>query len=498
MLAAAIKRGLEFVDRGDYRQAARRFEDALRIDPSHALAVMYLGSCHSALGEYQDAIEQFESFLALQPGNAQALTYMGAARQHLGRHDEAESAYRQALSLQPGFADAHGNLGRLMFSSGRVEEARSRFETAVGLQPSHQLALCGLAEIDEREGRLEEGLARLMPLIERGVAAPETLISAARLCRCCGEYEQSLNMLSALTDQSGLPYDNVVQARFAMGKSYDGLGQYAEAWSCFDEANRLKRVRYLPERLEAAVDRVIRVFAAEDESRTARSDGHQPVFLIGLPRSGKTLLEGLLARHPAVKACGELTKVGELSATISSGKLTYPEALAAIGQSSLDQCAEEYLQACGSLSDGETHTVDTLPGNFLHLGLIKTLFPNAAVIWCRRDPLDTALFCFFKNFSGDSFRFSFSQDHIVHYFAQFYRLMDHWLSFFGDAVHIVDYEALIEDPRRVLQRAFSRLGLPALDVADLPALRNDECGHHRHYASWIDTLSTGIGGPGEG
>ena len=277
-LAVKVNEGLGYVNSGDFRRAARVFEDVLRVDPSHAHALICLGSCCNALGNYQEAITHFETLLTIQPENAQVLTYLGAAKQYLGRHDEAESAYRRALSLQPDLADAQCNLGRLLFSSGYFEEARSCLEHAVSLQADHQVSLCGLAMIDEREGRPETGLARLMPLIEQGVASSEAVITAARLCRSQGDFQRSLDLLQALADQAGLPHDGVVQSRFAMGRSYDGLGMYAEAWSCFDEANRLKRVRYEGQNLEIAVDRVIRFFSPKRILPTVVSEGHQPGF----------------------------------------------------------------------------------------------------------------------------------------------------------------------------------------------------------------------------
>lgn len=494
-MTEAVNLGLSRINVGDYRQAASLFADVVRQEPGRIDALLYLGSCHNALGNYAGAIECFESLLRLQPGNAHALTYLGAAQQYLGRHFDAEASYRRALALKPDLADAQCNLGRLLLAGGDVEEARVCLEAAVRLQEDHQVALCGLAMLDEKAGRPLAGLARLLPFVERGEAGADIVITTARLCRASGDFEASLGMLSALVSEPLIHREHLIQGRFALGRSYDGLGRYEQAWRCFDEANRLKEARYDQAGVETAVNRVIDFFSEDRLAGVASSaiESEQPVFVIGLPRAGKSLLETMLDVHPAIAGRGELTRLGEISTQLGRGGLAYPEALAVTDTAQLAGHATDYLEACGALGQGVTRTIDTLPGNFLHVGLISVLFPRARIIWCRRNLLDTALYCFFKNFSGESLSFSFSQEDIAHYFTHFSRLMTHWQSVFVDRMHIVDYESLVNDSRHELTAIFEYLGVDDELESEPPELHDREIEHYRHYREWIEPLVAGLG-----
>jgi hypothetical protein len=181
-----------------------------------------------------------------------------------------------------------------------------------------------------------------------------------------------------------------------------------------------------------------------------------------MPRSGTTLVEQILASHPAVFGAGELLRVGEIAQRLPSAlgsRLDYPLCLADFSQQAADAAAQEYLDYLQSLSGGEaTRVTDKMPGNFMHLGLIDLLFPGARIIHCMRDPLDTCLSCYSQNFNGHEYTHDLS--HLGHFYRDYQRIMQHWRGVVRVPVLEVQYEALVEDPEPGSRRLIEFCGLP--------------------------------------
>ena len=480
---------------GQYQTAIQELRTYLTAFPGQVPALLCLGSCHNALGDYQRAENCFRKVLTAQPGHTQALTFLGASLQYAGRLQEAADCYRQALAINPGVVDAQCNLGRLLVIADQDHDARLALDAVLRRDPEHPVALCGLAMLDDKAGDPKSGLQRLSHLLEVAEPDPDIVICAARLQRSLGEPQKSVAMLEKLTEKESLRRDSRVQLHFSMGRSLDGMERYEEAAEWFRRANRLRQVEYHGDELEQIVSRSIDFFSIDRFSQlpVSSNQSERPVFVVGLPRSGKSLLENVLKEHSAVHAVGERPVVGELANDLANGNLAYPESLLTVSLKSLDQKAAEYLQATGSGSDGILRTLDTLPGNFLYIGLIRLLFPAGRVICCNRSYRDLGLYCFMKNFAGNSFSFSFVEENLVHYFTQYKRMMDHWLNLLGQNIHSLDYQDLVTDPQTVTRLVIEFLGLDPGENKSALGLHRDEIDQYQHYQPWMGSMFDRLG-----
>ncbi|MGH8496474.1 MAG: tetratricopeptide repeat-containing sulfotransferase family protein [Gammaproteobacteria bacterium] len=503
LAAAHFNLGVCHAALGELRRAGECFGRAAELAPAFAAAHERLGSVLNALGDYEGAARSFRAALRLNPANAPVLAWLGASLQLSGRLVEAEDCYRRALEIDARNADAHCNLGKLCQATDRPQEAAGHFEQALAANPAHPAALAGLAMHLDRQGRFREALERLAPHADS--PQPEIVIAHARALRRLGRHEEAAERLAALLDGPSLPLDGRIQAHFSLGKACDALGRYADAYEQFRQGNALKPARYDHARQVAATDRLVQLFDSRGFERFSRSGNlsERPVFVLGMPRAGKSLVEQILASHPDVTGAGELTVLGSLTADAGAelGR-SWPECIPDLSESMLARMAQRYLDAGKVVWPDAARVVDTLPGNFVHIGLIELLFPHARVVHVTRDARDLAFACWCKNFAGASLAFTFDLNDIAAYYAEYLRLMAHWRDVSGLKRIEVSYETLVRDTEQVSRRLVEFLDLPWHDdclryfepgIANLAGampvrkpLDAGEVGKHERYRAWLD------------
>src|SRR5262249_32780757 len=311
-----------------------------------------LGDALREQGKPDEALASYEQALALRPDYAQAHSNFGNALRDLGKFDEAMACYRQALAIAPEFAGAYYNLGVVWLILGRLTEARHAYEKAIELAPQHPAFRLALAQLK----RFAPGDADLAAL-EKLAAEPASLLAQSR-----------------------------VQLGFALGKAYHDLGDYERSLRHLLEANALKRQRIVYD--EAAtlgqLGRIREAFTPElmHEKRGLGNPSPVPVFIIGMPRSGTTLIEQILASHPKVFGAGELNKISEAVAALSQpdgGRPPFPEAVSAMGAEQLHELGTSYVGAIRALSPDAQRITDKMPSNFCFAGLIYLALPHARI-----------------------------------------------------------------------------------------------------------------------
>ena len=380
---------------GDLRQAARLYRLALCLDPAMVTAFANLGHAMQGLGRHGDAIAAIGNAVRIAPDNAELHYNLGNAQQAAILVEPAEQSYRAALRLRPDFAAALHNLGTLQNESGRPNEALAAFERALELDPASADAwfnrsdLVRFAKGDAAIGRME-----------------------ALLARSRGQRERTL-------------------LHFALGKAWMDAGDGARAFSHFDEGNRLKRAT-LAYALDADLAKM-REAARPVNGATLSSD--LPVFIIGMPRSGTTLVEQILASHPAMFGAGELKILPDL---VESGE---------------SDIGSAYLERIGGMASGKLRIIDKLPGNFLYAGLVA----GARIIHCRRDPVDTCLSCYTKLFT-DGQDFTYDQRELGLYYLGYAGLMEHWRSVLPRFIEI-NYEDVVSDLEGAARKLVAFCGL---------------------------------------
>lgn len=443
-----------------FEEAAASCRRAIEIRPDYAEANNSLGIALQKLADVERAIDCFKRAVALRPEFVEAHANLANALRTLGRLDEAVASYGRALQLNPGLGAVHTELGTALRLLRRTAESEASCNRALELDPDSSPTLAVLAELRADQGRFAEAEA----LFKRAVAVDPDAIEAwaglVRVRRMAATDRDWLAGVQRLVAR-GLPPEREMQLQFALGKFFDDTGGFGEAFESYLRANELaKRLGPAHDRARLArtIDRIVhehdRRFidsVASDADATMR-----PVFVVGMLRSGTSLVEQILASHDSVHGAGELTFwTAALAAAIDGA-----DAGLRIPGARLSRLARTYLEQLGRLSADAERVIDKMPTNFLALGLIHAAFPQARIIHVRRNPADTCLSIYFQHFEAAN---AYANDlaDLAHYYGEYRRLMRHWRTVIPPAsVLEVSYEALTLDVEGVTRRMLEFVGLP--------------------------------------
>jgi len=454
--------GLALRASGHTDRAIDSLRRAVELDPGSAEALHALGQLLHAGGRYQDAVSAFRSLVELRPEDPVALTSLGAAAQMLGDLAAARDCYRRAVDLEPRYADAHNNLGTVYQGLRDMDRAEASFRRAIHLEPDHDDALAGLAANLDRRGRYQEGWDLIRDRLDVRAGNPELVITAAQLLRHLGRSAEAPAILEAALARADLAAQVQQRLAFQLGDVLDDLGRYDEAFEHYRRGNDLKPVRFDRDEYRDDVRRLLDVFSAERRSSLPRLDdpSQRPVFVVGMPRSGTSLAEQILACHPDVAAAGELTDLSRNAIELGAHRgLRFPDSVTAADVETLRHAADDYLSRLDSIDPSARRVIDKTPANHLFIGFIELLFPNARIIHCVRHPLDTELSCYFQNFAGQGIPFSYRLGDIALYFNEYLRVMAHWRRTTRLPLYELIYEELVGDQERVSREMVGFLGL---------------------------------------
>jgi tetratricopeptide (TPR) repeat protein len=414
-----------------FDEAAALLNRSLAVNASNVKTLVYLALIRleqKSIGEAEAAATRA---LALAPDDAEALNAMGLIRYEQQRSEEAAALFTRALALKPDLADTHNNIGTILKENGKLVEAREEFVRAIELDPREPAYYFNLADAK----KFAEGDAHL--------AAMEAL---AR-------------------DTATLAPAGLMRLNFALGKAYDDLGRFADAFHCMNAGNALKRQRIIYD--EAAVlEQFNRIRAAFDRKLLRKKprgfESEVPVFVLGMPRSGTTLVEQILASHPAVHGAGELTDFSRLANQVvdAKGKIRrYPDDAAKLTGKELGDLGKAYVAQLRLLAPDAPRVTDKMPANFLYVGLIHLALPQARIIHVRRDPRDTCLSCYSKLFSAPQ-DFTYDLAELGRYYRQYDGLMTHWRETLPPGRMLeVRYEDVIDDLETWARRIVKHCGL---------------------------------------
>jgi tetratricopeptide (TPR) repeat protein len=427
--------------------AAVALRRAVELEPDFAPALQVLGNLLHDHGKYAGAVKHFKEVVRLEPDSAAAHTSLGAAYQMLGHMESARDCYLRAIELRPDYPDAHNNLGTAWQGLREREKSEASFRRALELDPDHRDALAGLAANLDRRGRYEEGLALLEDHIDPSSGNPELLVTAAQLLRHLDRSDEAVSILEQALERSDLNEAHTHQRlHFNLADALDDLGRYDDAFDHYKKGNEDKPVRFDREEYLDDVNRLIEIFSPENSRDLPRANDpdQRPVFVIGMPRSGTSLVEQILACHQQVTGAGELTDLGRLAIGLGgTGGPRFPDSVMTASEETMQRAAADYLGCLTRIDPDALRIIDKTPANHLFLGLVELLFPNARVIHCVRHPLDTALSCYFQNFAGQGIPFSYNLSDIALYFNEYLRVMDHWRLHSGLEIRDVVYEELV-------------------------------------------------------
>ena len=389
---------------------------------------------------------------------------LGVSQWRLGGAQAGEHL-RKAVQLSPEFAMGHAALAAWSLQYGQVESADQASRRALELAPNDNSVLQTRAAVLEVLGDLEGAWHLVERLVESGFQSMPLTRLYGRMAHYHGQQPQALALVQQQLQASNQSAQDRARLHFTAAELLDSLGRYDDAFDHARRGNQLARPAYDPAAHERTFDAFIRYFTRQRLSSLARARvrSDKPVFIVGMPRSGTSLVEQILASHPAVHGGGELEAMTGVWAatlqTLSARPAEYPACLDRLRVEQAGALGQRYLQALVSLSPTAAWITDKLPLNFLHLGLIALLLPGARVIDCRRDPRDSCLSCFMTMFEvGNDFKYAL--DHTAHFYCQYRRLMRHWQQALDLPILEVSYEELVRDAENQTRRMLTFLGLP--------------------------------------
>jgi tetratricopeptide (TPR) repeat protein len=446
--------GLVLKALGRPEEALVHFQRAVSIAPGYAEAYSNTGNALRDLGRPQDALDQYQRAIAANPDFAEAHNNLGTALKDLGRYGDAVDHYGKALELNPDFAMALNNLGLLYDETGRPEGAIASYERAIAIDPDFADARNNLGNMLFQLGQRDDAAEQY----RRAIAIRPTFAEAYRHL---ANLRPDTELAAEIEEQIGRPETDDTERMhyyYALANICHTREQYDMAFNHYAAANRIRRATldYDADDHARYVDQLIEAYSPSlrDQAREWGSKSELPVFIVGMPRSGTTLLEQIVASHPRAHGAGELPLMASFEQAIPG----YPDGLRQGGRVVAADASHRYLEALRVYSDTAIRITDKAPSNFLRVGLIRLLLPNARIVHCRRNALDTCVSLYFNYFvSGNEY--SYDLEELGRYYNDYLRLMAHWRDAFAADIFEIDYEDLVGDQETTCRKLIDYLGL---------------------------------------
>lgn len=494
--------GLAYIELGRFSEASAHFQESLRLAPGIAKAHFNLGLCNELAGQTEEARTSYERAIRLDPKHAEAFYRIGRMLSEQAVFEEAEAYIRHAVELKPDYPDGLIGLGSLIAArasgaadfmaardylskarsirplepnvflglarlaqlEGKYAEAMAHYDRALALKPDYPEAVAGKVSVLERMGQTEQGRAIIEPFMRSDDVNSSLALANAALARDVEQRRTAVRILTMSVEREktrGMRID----IHFALGKLLDELGEYDSAFMNFEKANALDTGQFDAEKNAAWFDRIMQVYGASriNQMNRAPNNDPRPIFIVGMPRSGTSLVEQIIASHPLAHGAGELTKINEITQTSvrpGANDANFPAWADAVDSKFLQTAANEYLDLIGALAGPDALRVtDKMPHNFVCLGLIQQLFPGARIIHCVRDPMDTCLSIYFEKFNKHHL-YANNLEHLGIYYRQYLRLMEHWRSVLSLPVFELKYEDLVANQEPLTRQLINFCGLP--------------------------------------
>jgi tetratricopeptide (TPR) repeat protein len=502
---------------GKNAEAIEHLRRAVAGRPDHLDAHFELGNLLYAAGQDNEPIQCYLKVLQLSPRHPETHNNLANVYQRLGQMEQAISHYKTAIDINPSYADAYGNLGNAYLVLDRLEDSIEQNRRALELKPARFGSHNNLGVAFQALGQFEEAEQAFSRALELAPNEASVHLNLANMGRFKQGDARLPGLRKLLREVASLDVDNQIAAHFAMGKALGDLGQYHDAFRHLLKGNALKRRTFdydEPQRLSMFEN--VRTTFSRDFMK-ARSDGGDkswsPIFIVGMPRSGTTLLEQVLASHSKVFGAGELETFKEAMADCVNrhGILpAYPDLAAALSPDQIRELGEMYTTRVRPLAPNAERIVDKMPLNFIFVGLIHLALPNARFINMRRDPLDTCVSCFSLLFTGSQ-PFAYDLAELGRYYRGYEKVMEHWHKVLPPGAMIdVVYEDLVDDlegeARRVLRHCNLDWEDACLDFHDTqravrtaslmqvrePVYRRS-VGTWRRYAEFLQPLGQALG-----
>jgi len=449
---------------GKHDEARNLVKSVLREDPDNVDALNLMGGIRIAQGAHNDAEAFFRRAVVIAPDFAVAWSNLGASLREQGNFEEAVEALERALSLEPGNVEWHSYLGTMLLVWGKEERALASFEAALAIQPELAGALHSKGHVLKTMGKQDDAIRAYRAAASARPELGEIYWSLANL-KTFGFEPEEVEFMQSQLDSAELTDESRLHFHYSLGKHFEDQEDYPKAFEHYTQGGDIKRanVSYDPVEFDVQTDKIIETFTPEffEERASFGYSDPAPILIVGLPRSGSTLIEQILSSHSQVDGTAELSDLMTLAYQTKLNRfdnLTYPASLMDMDADSVEDIGKEYIDGTFHHRKGAPFFCDKMPNNFSHIGFLHLILPNAKVIDARRHPLDS---CFgtFKQLFAKGQPFSYDFFDLGQYYNCYIRLMEHWDHVLPGKVLRVQYEDNVADLENQARRMIEYCGL---------------------------------------
>ena len=452
-----LQKAMSQVQKGNLGEAERIYREILSDDPNNVDALRLLALLASRTGAVDQAINMLENCTKIAPDYA--LAWENLAKMYRQKDDpdslqKAAFCFSKATELRPDWAEGWAGLGTMQTRSSQHNEGIESYKKSIELKANQPRVHLSLGHVYKTTGNQEECINSYNEAISFDNNFGEAYWSLANLKTYKFSGDEILNMEKRV-ELTEVPEREKVHFLFSLGKAFEDMGSYDESFEYYKRGNDLNRGRttYDPKAIEALSER-LKLFFTEDRLNKYKGSGdnsNSPIFIVGLPRSGSTLIEQILASHSKIEGTMELPNIMNIARKLGNStkdRTAYPEVIDTLQGIDLTDLGKSFINETQFLRTGKQHFIDKMPNNFSHIGLIKLILPNAKIIDARRNPMDTCFSCFKQLFArGQAFTYDLSE--IARYYVNYVNLMDHWDKVLPGYVYRVQHEDLLNNQERV-------------------------------------------------
>ena len=458
--------------------------------------LLYKGVRHLHASRYRKAEDAFKKVLIEDGNNIDALRFMGILAFKSGNHDIAEAMLTKALKLDPTYSLVWANLAQVFSVTGQLDKAKKSFKNILNMTPKNGLIWAEYGTVLTKLANYKEGRDAYLKALEFKPDSPRVHLSLGHVYKTMGEIDNSIDSYKNTILQnnlSGEAYWSLAnlktysfsmneikdmeetlkgdmsdiersQMYFALGKAYEVKKDFDKSFKNYYEGNKVKKalIKYSSDDTTDNTKRILDFFNQENIQKLAKSstNDRDPIFILGMPRSGSTLVDQIISSHSKVDGTQELPNIIKIAAELNSNNQNnYPEVLKELDDSKLSNLGKVYISETAWARDTAPFFIDKMPNNFIHIGLIKTILPNAKIIDTRRDPMDTCFSCF-KQFFARGQLFTYSLEDLGNYYTDYIRAMNHWHNVYGKDIYTVHYDNVINETEETIRELIDYCELP--------------------------------------
>ena len=458
--------------------------------------LLYKGVRHLHASRYRKAEDAFKKVLMEDENNIDALRFMGILAFKSGNHDIAEAVLTKALKLDPTYSLVWANLAQVFSVTGQLDKAKKSFKNILNMDPKNGLIWAEYGTVLTKLANYREGRDAYLKALEFKPNSPRVHLSLGHVYKTMGEINASINSYKNTIIQnnlSGEAYWSLAnlktysfskneikdmeetlkgdmsdiersQMHFALGKAYEVKKDFDRSFRNYYEGNKVKKglIKYSSDDTSYNTKRILDFFSRENINNLSKSSTNNPdpIFVLGMPRSGSTLVDQIISSHSKVDGTQELPNIIKIAAELNNDKQnSYPEVLKELDDLKISKLGKDYISETTWARDNAPFFVDKMPNNFIHIGLIKTILPNAKIIDTRRDPMDTCFSCF-KQFFARGQLFTYSMEDLGNYYTDYIRAMNHWHKVYGKDIFTVHYDDVINKTEETIRELIDYCNLP--------------------------------------